>query len=614
MRLHPSLPFMPGETPASYVSRLARINGLPHGRDLCKDLGIRYRGLIEGGATCVDRICELTGTPVDHILREACIPEVRRSLYRLRGQSVVVASFVSSGVRVCPACVAEDIRSARGAIPEEVATYGRTAWTVTHIRTCPAHDLVMVDLPGAPLTSKQDHASVVGPWVTSGGTGAPDFRLRRVSGFEAYLLDRLEGRETSNWLDRLPFYAAARTCELLGSVLAFGPARKAGHLGSDDRARAGAEGFEIFANGPATVADALRTLIVGYEGKRATPAGPLAWFGALYQWLEYGSPDDAYDPVRGVLVTCVADNAPFNPNERMFGATLPYRQVHSIRSAANETGLDVLRLRKALGHAGHLRPGHEALPDHEVTFDAVAAAGLLLRISTALTVVEVAAELRLDWRQVRQLVDAGHLRVLDAETMGSGVPSIARAEFDAFMGSLRAEAEAVRSVPEGVCNLRRAVRRSQSCLADVIGLVRNGGLRWVGTLEGSSGLDSVLVDVAEVSSRLRRSELSGHTRQEVEQMLGIPTRTVNLLIERGFLRTSRQRHPIVRRDILVIPKEDVNAFRERYIRMTEAAEMLGIPLPRVPGTLLDRGVEPALTKVEFHATFYERALIEALKS
>lgn len=614
MRLDPSFPHIPGETPASYVSRLARINGLPAGRDLCRDLGISFTGLVEGDAVSVERICDLTGTPVDQFLREARIPKVRKSLYQLRGQSVVVSSFVSSGVRVCPACVAEDISSAQGGIPKQVATYGRTAWTVAHIRTCPVHDLIMIDLPGVPLTSKQDYASVVGPWVTRGGASTANARSRQASGFEAYLLDRLEGRPTSNWLDRLPFYAAARTCEMLGSVFAFGRARKAKLLGSDDWACAGAKGFEIFVGGPTTIADALRTLITGYDGKRATPVGPMAWFGAVYDWLEYDKSDDAYDPLRELFVRCVADNAPFNPNEKMFGAPLPYRKVHSIRSAANETGLEGVRLRKALHHAGHLRLGHEAMPDHEVIFDAVKASGLLIQISTALTIVEASSHLGIDWRRTKQLVNAGLLRTLDAGVTGGGAPFIAQAEFEAFMFSLRTGSETVQSSPDGACSLLYAVRRAQSCLVDVVELVRSGSLRWIGYLEGSSGLESVLLDIAEVRFKLRRPELAGHTRREVEQALGIPSRTVNALIQRGLLGTSVQRHPTVPRDILMVVKADFDRFRELYVRMTEVAEILGIPLRRVPSVLLARGIEPALIKAEFHATFYERADIETLRS
>jgi hypothetical protein len=401
---------------------------------------------------------------------------------------------------------------------------------------------------------------------------------------------------------------------MLGSVLVFGPARKAKLLSTDDWARSGAEGFEITAAGPGAIADAIRKLVADYDGKRATPIGPHAWFGALYDWLENGTPDGAYDPLRDLLVRCVADNAPFHPNERMFGAPVPYRKVHSIRSATHETGIGGIRLRKALDHAGILRPGHETLADHEATFDAANAATLLNRLTTAMTLTEVASRLDIDWGQAKQLVDAGHVCAMDPLESGTANPHFARSDLDKLLDHLRAGAETVSSVPPGACDLPLAVRRAQCCLADMVGLVRGGSLRWIGLLADGNGLGSVLVDVAEVCSRLRRPELAGLTRREVEQTLGIPTRTVNALIETGFLGTSLQRHPTVPRNVMVIAKGDFDRFRERYVRMTDVAEMLDIPLRRVPSTLLARGIEPALTKVEFHATFYERRKIEALRS
>lgn len=607
MRLEPSLPFMPGETPASYVSRLARINGLPTGRDLCRDLGIRYRGLVEGEAAAVARICELTGSPVEQVLREARIPEVSRSLYRLRGQSVIVPSFVAAGIRICPACVAEDIRSAPGSVPGHVAPYGRTTWSVAHLRTCPIHDLAMIDLPGAPLTTQQDFASVVGPWVTGGGAAAAQAQERRASGFERYLLDRLEGRPTCNWFDQLPFYAAARTCEMLGSVLAFGPTRKPKLLGPDDWARSGREGFQVIAEGPVAIADALTGLVASYGGNRATPAGPQAWFGTVYQWLEYQTPDPAYDPLRDLLVRCVADNAPFNPNERMFGKLIPYRKVHSIRSAANEANCECPRLRKALDKAGYLKPGHDLLPDHEVTFDATEAAGFLRMIASAMTLLKAASHLGIDWRQAKQLVDAGHLPTLAPGVTGTSVPCVAREDLEALVNSLRARAETVPSMPDGACSLPLAVRRAQSRLVDIVGLIRGGGPRWIGCLDGASGLESVLVDVAEVRSRVRRRDLAGLTRREVEQSLGIPTETARILISKGVLAATVQRHPTVPRDVVVVAQEEVERFRARYARVSDLATKLGLSVQALPRALRARGIEPALTKREFHATFYERA-------
>jgi hypothetical protein len=464
----------------------------------------------------------------------------------------------------------------------------------------------MIDLPGVPRTTQQDFASVVGPWVMGGGAAAAHAQGRRASGFERYLLDRLEGRPTCNWLDQLPFYAAARTCEMLGLVLAFGPTRKPKLLGHDDWARSGSEGFEVIAEGPAAIADALTGLVASYGGNRATPAGPQAWFGTVYQWLEYQTPDPAYDPLRDLLVRCVADNAPFNPNERMFGKPIPYRRVHSIRSAANEANSECPRLRKALDHAGYLQPGHERLLDHEVTFDAVEAASFLRMIASAMTLLKAASCLGIDWRQAKQLVAAGHLPTLEPGITGTSVPCVAQGDLEAMVNSLRAGAETVRSVPDGACSLPLAVRRAQSRLVDIVRLIRSGSLGWVGCLDGARGLESVLVDVAEIRTRVRGPELSGLTRREVEQSLGIPTDTVRILIKTGVMAATVQRHPSVPRDVIVVAQEEVDRFRARYIRVSDIARELGLSVQAAPRVLRARGIEPALTKAKFQLNFYER--------
>ena len=612
MRLDPSFPHTPGETPASFVSRLARINGLASGRELCKDLGISYDGLVAGKTDSIRRICELTGSEVEPLLCEARSRDGNR--YRVRGQALVVASFVGANVRICPACLAEDGRTARNRTPGFLAAYGRTAWTVTHLRTCPDHEVALIDLPGTSRATVQDFASVVVPWIDRGSSTRLQPRQRSPSAFEGYLLDRLEGRSIGCWLDEMPFYAAARTCEMLGAAAIFGRKARLKTLGTGDWAAAGAEGFAAISSDLTALDEFLANLISTYPGDRATPVGPMAWFGRFYEWLDYVTTDPAYDPIRTAMVRCIAERAPFNPNERMFGKPVPYRKVHSLRSAAHETGLDAKRLRRALNHAGHLAPGHEVLPDHEVTFDASAASDLLRLLVTARTLADVASDLEISWMQARQLQRAGHLRVMDKEVTGTSSPCFAAAEVEAFLAKLRTGAEEVAVVPKGACDLRAASKRAQCSVDDVVGLVAGGTLAWVGHLAGVSGLRSILIDVAEIRGRMRRPELEGYTRREVELMLGVPTRTVNALIERGFLGTSVQRHPTVPRDIVVIGTEDLDRFRERYVRMTEAAEMLGIPLPRVPDALLARGIEPALTKAEFYATFYKRTMVTRMKT
>ena len=236
---------------------------------------------------------------------------------------------------------------------------------------------------------------------------------------------------------------------------------------------------------------------------------------------------------------------------------------------------------------------------------------MLRRLATALTLTEVASRLGIDWRQAKQLVDAGHLTGMTPQVTGTASPCYASEDLDAFLDTLLASAATVHAAPDGACALPLAVRRAQCRLVDMVDLVRGGSLRWVGHLADGGGLASILVDVVEVCARLRRAELAGYTRREVEQSLGIPTRTVNALIEKGLLGVTVQRHPSVPRDILVVAREELDRFRSQYVRMTEAAKILGIPLPSLPRVLAGRGVEPALSKTEFGATFYQSERIEA---
>ncbi|TXN83152.1 TniQ family protein [Methylobacterium sp. WL8] len=607
MRLEPCLPHMPGETLPSYVSRLAFINGIRSGRELCSDLGISVEGLVGGMAGSVARICELTGSQAETLMRECRRRNGNR--YLLRGQSLVVASFLGANVRICPTCLAEDGSASNGGVSRHLAAYGRTTWTVAHLRTCPAHETVLVDLPGIPKAIIQDFTTIVAPFYQGGRIVMPDTRRRSVSTFEAYLLDRLEGRPTECWLDGIPFHAVARTCEMMGAVSAFGRKLSLKMLTNNDWAPAGKEGFDIASGGPASIDQWLGDLIHGYEGDRATPVGPQAWFGDLYRWLDTGTKDADYDLIRDILARCVAERAPFHCNERMFGEPVPYRKVHSLRTAANETGLGAPRLRKALDHGGYLPTGHASYADHEVTFDAVATSELLGQLSKALSLVDVAAVLQITWAQARQLARARYLRALDGNVAATANHCFDVQEIERFLDRLYAEAKTVASVPPGSCNLRAATRKAKCSLVDVVSLVANRSLRWIGRLAGAEGFSAILVNVQEIRAHVRRPELVGHTRSDLEVMLRIPFPTVIALTERGIIPTTVQRHPSILKDIVVIAPEALEHFCAKYAKSADTARALGLPFKGLRATLAARGITPALSKAEFHLDFYERSLL-----
>ncbi|MFX7973134.1 hypothetical protein ABTK40_20250, partial [Acinetobacter baumannii] len=72
-RLRPSLPHLAGEAPASFVSRLAQLH---LGRDasapfFCADMGLDFRGIIDGDQDALDALASLAGVDPDRLAADA---------------------------------------------------------------------------------------------------------------------------------------------------------------------------------------------------------------------------------------------------------------------------------------------------------------------------------------------------------------------------------------------------------------------------------------------------------------------------------------------------------------------------------------------------------------
>ena len=609
--LEPSVKHMPGEALESFVSRLASINGLATANELCVDLGVSFPMILSGNVDAVTYLADLSGNAVAPLLHEALRPEGKR--FVLRGQTLTKTGLVRSRIRICPECLNEDRQRASSAIPEQVAGYGRTTWKAESLRTCVQHDVVMVDLPAGSLASAREFVSVVAPHLSQDRAGMPPVRRRAASAFERYLHGRLEGQDGDCWLDTLPFFAAARSCEILGAVAVFGRTPNLNTLTTDDWMRAGQEGFHIASNGLIAIEGFMEHLWASYSGDRATPSGPQAWFGRLHQWLGSKLSEPEYQPIRDAIIRFVADRTPFNPNELVCGCPVPYRRVHSLRTAAVETKLSGKRLRRALDHAGHLPAGHEALTDHEVTFDASATRELLRLLASSMSVAEIAKAWDISWMQTRELIHAGHLRPIAPLVSGTTSVLFDGEEVDAFIKGLQDGAVEVEGIPEGYCNLGAVCHQAQCRLADVTGLIAARKLSWVGRRRGVLGLRSIIVNVDEVRGLLRGPDLRGRMRRHAQHALRISNRTMNALIERGIIAATVQRHPSVAKDVVVIAPEELDRFAARYMRPTEVAARLGVTIRSLPEVLQEHGIEPVLATADFHAPFYARASLDAIK-
>jgi hypothetical protein len=116
----------------------------------------------------------------------------------------------------------------------------------------------------------------------------------------------------------------------------------------------------------------LASLQATYPYSGGATEGPQAVFGRIYQVLEFGREDPAFDPLRDLVGDFILDNFLVGPCDVVFGKPVEVRRLHLIRTLSKETRLHPKRLRKLLSSAGALPPDADDLVDGNCLFDAQA--------------------------------------------------------------------------------------------------------------------------------------------------------------------------------------------------------------------------------------------------
>lgn len=137
-----SLDLLPGETPASYVSRLAAHHGTPP-REFCSDFGMRWPFLCSGQDDQFQTLTRLTGVDLDE-LRFWAPRKLGNGRYRIGATTSSVGAFRRTTIRLCPICATAALK-AQG--PSGV--FQLLEWCVTCIHRCEVHGAMLCALPAA---------------------------------------------------------------------------------------------------------------------------------------------------------------------------------------------------------------------------------------------------------------------------------------------------------------------------------------------------------------------------------------------------------------------------------------------------------------------------------
>jgi hypothetical protein len=365
--LRHTVPLGVGETPASFASRTAALNGLP-AREFCLDFRTTFQKVVDGDPVAIAVVAAKGGVPAASLAEHAFI-RGEKHRYVHRGEELIRGGLRRQAIAVCPHCLAEDIATSQSR--PSLAPFGRAIWQIAAIKTCAVHGIALSiavrDRTPSKLHDFAHHVAGVVPDLDRLVAVAVE---RPVSGLEAYVTGRLNADAGPQLLDQLPLYVAIGACELFGAVATLGRTPDLKRLTDEQWHAAGGAGFEIFASGEAGVADFLEGLRKSYPYSGAATEGAQAIFGRIYQALEYGPEDPGYDGVRDLVGDFIRTRFPVGPGDVVFGKPVERRILHSVRTLSAETGLHPKRLRKLLRVAGRLPADADGLADGNCLFDA----------------------------------------------------------------------------------------------------------------------------------------------------------------------------------------------------------------------------------------------------
>lgn len=603
------------EPAAGFAARLAAINGRSL-VGLLRDMCIAPRSLDKGVEDAIRSIAILGRCDHDALLRFTPVPKGSK-FYTVAGETLSRLAVNRTYFRFCPRCTLEDVAHFDG--PAKTRPWLRLEWTLSHFRSCSKHQTLLtatqpVRRPFAPFDFSETMEDLLGGLESMAANAVPTV----VSPFQAWLQDRLRGkRDSRNWLDDIPLYAAAMFSEALGVSALHEPKVRTARLSAADWAAAADEGFRIASAGE----DSLRELLGRLnEAQLSTRGfwGPRDTYGYAYGLLQKTVNDPAYGKPRDTVRRFALDTMPIEPGSDVLGEAAGERRLHTVRTAARDSGVHALTMRRLFKRMGIDEAGDQSgLMDHRILVTSEEVHRVVTELKEAITAPEVESLLGVPRLHLKDLVAHGYLPAL----AGTGSRRNAKRRFS------KEDVEQLRErLFEGACEVSHpterqvdvtaARRASTGTIPDLLDMIFTGKLTWKGRLAGRNDYLALLLDADEVTRIVRSRETRFNlTKEETEAFLpGTHGRVVNKLIALGYLQLVEEFSPDARRLIPVVSRESAEAFKARYVSLGELCQKSNLHHKQVRTLLRLADVMPILLPETADAFFYDRSSVERFEA
>lgn len=585
---------------------------------LLKDMRINPRELGRGGAAAIGQLAglrDLGAEDRDALSTYTPWRALGDQIPTVAGERLMPGSVLATSVRVCPHCIAEDIAAFAG--PVAARPWLRLEWIVNHVRVCRRHGNMLIEVVSSHPTHRTfDFCRTMADQVIPElGRLASECAPGPGTGFCDWLLARFDGiRNTANWLDDVPLHAAVAFCEALGLSALHPSDTTRSRLTMPEWATAAEEGHRAVSQGPAAVTLLLDTVLERFRPPPRGSIGQEKVYGFLYIFLRRTMDDPAFEKFRQTVRDHAFATLPFKEGRNVLGVELGRRRVHTLRSAARDfarTDAGTLELLAGIDLAGRK-------PDKR--------SGRTLRIPVAnFELAAQASGARLNTKQVAErtgfdtrLVDALADRRLPPVVPEDGRLGRARARFDevevdAFMTRLFRDAAHTECPSGRRMPVAKARNTTRGHAADILALILDGRLPWVGRIGDANRYEHLLIDVDEVVA-IRQAGGSSVGLVATDAMALIPGVTregIGRLARAGLIARTTEFRPGGMRTQHVLTREGVEAFAAEYVSVAELGDITGMHTKVVARRLHEAGVVEAVARDVALTRIYRRRDVSA---
>lgn len=596
--LLPHLPFDLIESPLSYAAGLACYHAAKPMLPFLRDMRISPEAIASSDPEALARLAEISGTSLNDLRRNAPVRMGKRT-YDLRGE-LVTAEFLSNPYTVfCPACLAEDDRTGR--------RRGRWEWALSVVRTCNRHEIPLVRQAQA---AWDDKLHDLDRRVPERGVQLQSLigkvERRSVSPLQNYVLRRLDGIVGPDWPDDQTLDQAIRATELLGVLVAFGPAQKLPELEPDDWDHAGRIGYEFTSRGEEGIREALEVQFRKFDDATGTP-GARKIFGCFYNALAHSKSLKEPGDIARILRDVLTENIAMPAGTKVLGVELPERQLHTVASLAIEQSLDPRTLSNVLVAAKAIpeqAPAHFPIPVGEGR----AIAG---RVKRTVNVISLWKNMNFTRPIVDQLFDDRLLTPIyygRPGARGRTQKAVDREEIAMLVGRLQAKSTELNAEAAALVPISKAAEKAKVPAITVLHMILGGFVERVFRLKGQEGISALRVDPLEVKQHVAACT-TGLQPAVAFGALKIPRDVGWRLVDRSPQVVSLTVNWVVGTDAShQIPRFDpvlIADFKARFTHPARIAQLYDLQIGEVVRRLRRRNILPVLAKSEIGLDFYQ---------